>query len=168
LKKAIGDIEMAKVLRDGSLLVKCKNIEQKNKTMKLQSVCKKEIVEKKVIGEKGGVKGVITGIPVEENLEELRKVIKGGMITEITRLQAFRNGEKTDSESVLLHFKDDVLPMKVMVGYMSFNIREYVPPPLRCYKCQRYGHTANDAKGNRDVVDVEENMHMESVGVMLQ
>lgn len=39
--------------------------------------------------------------------------------------------------------------MKVMVGYMSFNVREYIPPPLRCHKCQRYGHTAHVCKGKQ-------------------
>lgn len=41
MKKVLGDIEMAKVLHDGSVLVKCKSAEQRNKAMKLQSVKKK-------------------------------------------------------------------------------------------------------------------------------
>ncbi|XP_035989752.1 uncharacterized protein LOC118561624 isoform X2 [Fundulus heteroclitus] len=149
LKKVIGDVELAKVLRDGSLLIICKNAEQKNKAVKPQMVCKKEVLERKVVGEERGVKGVISGIPVGENLEELKKVMKGGEIIGIKRLQAFRNGEKMDSTSILLDFKDKILPDKVMVGYMSFNVRAYIPPPLRCYKCQRYGHTANVCKGKQ-------------------
>lgn len=50
LRKALGDIEMAKVLRDGSLLVE------------LNTVCKKEIA-----------RGGITGISVRERLEEMKK-----------------------------------------------------------------------------------------------
>lgn len=51
LRKAIGDIELAKVLWDGCLLVKGVNQEQKNKAMKLQSICKKSIAEKRIVGE---------------------------------------------------------------------------------------------------------------------
>lgn len=36
-----------------------------------------------------------------------------------------------------------------MVGYMSFSVRTFVPPPVRCFKCQRYGHTANVCKGKQ-------------------
>ena len=35
------------------------------------------------------------------------------------------------------------------MGYMSFPVREYRRPPLRCYKCQRFGHTAAACRGDR-------------------
>lgn len=49
LKKAIGDVELAKVLKDGSLLIICKNAEQKQKALRLQAVCKKEVLEKRLL-----------------------------------------------------------------------------------------------------------------------
>lgn len=58
------------------------------------------------LGERRGVRGVISGIPLAENLEEMSKMIKGGTITGIRRLQTFRNGEKVDSPSIFLEFKD--------------------------------------------------------------
>lgn len=50
LKKACGDKEMVKVLRGGRLLIKCKDNVQKDKVMKAQSICKKEIAEVRVFG----------------------------------------------------------------------------------------------------------------------
>lgn len=149
LKKVIGDVELAKVLRDGSLLIICKNAEQKNKALKIQSICKREITERKIMGEERGIKGVISGIPLGENLDELKKIIKGGEVTNIRRLQAFRNGERVDSTSVLLEFKGKEKPDKIMIGYLSFSVRNYIPPPMRCYKCQRYGHTAKICNGKQ-------------------
>ena len=35
---------------------------------------------------------------------------------------------------------------------MCFSVREYVPPPMRCYKCQRYGHIATFCKGKQRFV----------------
>lgn len=32
---------------------------------------------------------------------------------------------------------------------MSFVVRLYIPPPLRCYRCQRYGHIAAVCKGKQ-------------------
>lgn len=55
LKKVLGDIEMAKILRDGRLLIKCKNVGQRDKALKLQSVCKKEASEvRKLLGNEWG------------------------------------------------------------------------------------------------------------------
>lgn len=41
---------------------------------------------------------------------------------------------------VFIDFQDEKLPERVKIGYMSYFVSKYVPPPLRCYKCQRYGH----------------------------
>lgn len=79
-KKAPGDIEMTKVLCDGYLLVKCKSAAQRNEAMKLQIVCKKEVVEKRLVGEERGARRVITGIPIGENLDEWTKVMKEGTV----------------------------------------------------------------------------------------
>lgn len=62
-----------------------------------------------------------------------------------TRLQRRRDGVKSDSLSVVLDFKD-ALPKHVMLGFISYEVREYVPTPLRCFKCQRFGHTASQCK----------------------
>ncbi|KAK7880345.1 hypothetical protein WMY93_033019 [Mugilogobius chulae] len=32
---------------------------------------------------------------------------------------------------------------------MTYSVREYVPRPLRCFKCQRFGHLAQYCKGKR-------------------
>ncbi len=32
---------------------------------------------------------------------------------------------------------------------MSFLVRLYVPPPLRCYKCQKFGHVAAVCRGKQ-------------------
>ncbi|XP_061909386.1 uncharacterized protein LOC133653724 isoform X2 [Entelurus aequoreus] len=143
LKKDIGEVEIAKVLRDGRLLIKCKNGEQKSKAMRLQKPCNKIIKEKIEVGERKGARGVVTGIPRGENLEELKRQIKGGTVKMLTRMMAYRNGEKMESESVLVQFVEEVLPQRIMIGFLSFYVRAYVPPPVRCFKCQRYGHIAS-------------------------
>ncbi|XP_073730159.1 uncharacterized protein [Misgurnus anguillicaudatus] len=148
LKKACGEIEMAKVLRDGSLLVKCKDSGQREKIMKVQSICKKEIAEVRRFGERGA-RGVISGVALGENLEDIKKNIRGGTILGIKRLLANRDGEKVESTSVLLEFREQRLPERIMVGFMSFYVREYIPPPIRCFKCQRYGHVAAICKGSQ-------------------
>lgn len=73
LRKKLCEIEMAKILYDGNILVKCKTEEQKNKAMAIGSICKKTEVDKKVIGGKKGTRGVIWGIPIREDLDTIKK-----------------------------------------------------------------------------------------------
>lgn len=149
LKKSVGEVEMAKILRDGRLLIKCKDIGQRDKAMRVQSICNKSVSEARLFGEGRRARGVISGIPLGEKLEDLKKNIKGGTVVEVKRLKMNKNGEKVDSTSVLLEFQEEKLPPRVMIGFMSFSVREFIPPPVRCYKCQRYGHIAKVCKGKQ-------------------
>lgn len=147
LKKKLGDIELAKVLRDGRLLIICTSEEQKKKALQLEHVCRVSVSERRVIGEKE-VRGVITGIPLDEDLEKFRQCLGGG-VRAIKRLRRRVDGQSVESLSVLLEFDSAVLPEKVKVGCLSFPVREFVPPPLRCYKCQLYGHVAAVCRGKQ-------------------
>lgn len=65
LKKVLGDIKMAKVNPDGTLLVLCSKTEQKDKVMSVKVQCGQEIKEERVVGERRGARGAKTGIPME-------------------------------------------------------------------------------------------------------
>ncbi|XP_037531028.1 uncharacterized protein LOC119408303 [Nematolebias whitei] len=149
IKKKIGDVEMVKILRDGSLLIECKDIEQKNKAFNVDNICKRVVLEKKMLGENIKTRGVIYGIPLDEDLEKLKKNIVGAKVTNMKRLSRTVDGKRVGSQSILMEFEGKELPMSIKIGYISFQVRPYVPPPLRCYKCQRYGHIAAVCKGKQ-------------------
>jgi len=91
------------------------------------------------------IRGVI--IPEKESMEGICTNIKNVNVSEAKRLKTKRDGVVCDSLSVLLTFEEERLPEKVFIGYMSYDVRMYIPPPLRCFKCQRYGHVAAACKG---------------------
>ncbi len=101
LRNQIGDIHMAKVLKDGNLLIVCRNEEQNN-------------------------------------------ILKGAR-----RLQVTREGVRKDSEYVVLDSEEEVLPKKVTLCFLSYSVREYIPKPMRCYNCQKFGYTAMTCKSRR-------------------
>lgn len=126
LKKKIGEVEMAKISRDGSL---CKTEDQKNKDLQIDSICKKMMSERRILGGSKMIRGVITGIPVDKDLERIKQSIYGGKVSGIKRLKRTFNGERVDSWSVLLEFQESVPPEKVKIGCMSFPVRPFIPPP---------------------------------------
>ncbi len=71
-------------------------------------------------------------------------------VADAVRTGVFRDGEKCDSTTVVLTFKEDNLPECVFVGcFFSFKVHPYQRPLLRCCKCQRYGHIAAACQGTR-------------------
>lgn len=148
LASKIGEILYAKVLNDGNLLVKCANEVQFEKAFKVKEIGKLKVINTRRVGARnvGGCKGVISGIPMNVGMEELKRHIKGGEIVSAQRLKVTREGVKRDSETVLIEFEGENMPKKVYLGYMSYPVRLYVPKPMRCFNCQRFGHIANYCK----------------------
>lgn len=151
LAKKIGDIVYAKVLNDGNLMVKCADSKQLEIALKIKEIgkCKVENVGRVGDQRKVGYTGVITGIPINVSMEELKKKIKGGNVMKVQRLKSNKEGVLRDSESVAIEFEGENIPKKVFLGFMSYPVRAYVPKPLRCYKCQRFGHTAKNCSRQR-------------------
>ena len=78
---------------------------------------------------------------------EIKENIRGGKATDVKRFKAKEGGTK--NTPVLITFDGSLLPARVFIGCLSFQVRPYQRPPLRCFKCQRFGHMAASFRGNR-------------------
>lgn len=76
LKKKLGEVEFAKILRDGNLLIKCKSEEEKNKAMQIDNICKKVVSERKIIGENKVLSLVFHLKKIWKNLKEIFMMMK--------------------------------------------------------------------------------------------
>ena len=68
---------------------------------------------------------------VDQNVLEARKITK--MVDGLRRCTA----------AAIFTFSCAKLPERVRVGYEVAHVRLYIPNPLRCFKCQLYGHHGN-------------------------
>ena len=117
LASKIGEIQYAKVLNDGNLLVRCNSEEQIDKALRLKDIGNNNVVSRRVGAQnRGGCKGVITGIPMNVKMEEFKKNIKGGKVREVQRLKTTKDGVKKDSETVMIEFEDENVPKRVFLG----------------------------------------------------
>jgi hypothetical protein len=74
--------------------------------------------------------------------------VKGGRGIEAKRLISRKEGQRSESVSLMLRF-EKVLLGKVQLGFLSFNVRDFVPYALQCFKCQRTVHVAAQCKGKK-------------------
>lgn len=57
--------------------------------------------------------------------------------------------EKVDRPSVMLQFNEERMPERLYIRYVGYMLRAYVPSPIRCFKCQKYGHVVAVCRGKQ-------------------
>ncbi|GFX74395.1 uncharacterized protein TNCV_3453431 [Trichonephila clavipes] len=58
-----------------------------------------------------------------------------------------KDAEVIPTKHLILTFNNPKLPTTIKAGYLNCKIRPYIPNPLRCFKCQRFGHSQTSCRG---------------------
>jgi len=84
----------------------------------------------------------IASCSVEEIVEELRpQGVTADVIIHV------RDGDsKRRTNTVILTFASPQPPKHITTGYMRVHVDPYIPNPLRCFNCQKYGHSSRECK----------------------
>ena len=72
--------------------------------------------------------------------ETIEQSLQQDGVIKAERLTTWFQGRKVESQSLKLTFDTLICPQAVYVGNRRFKIKEFIPPPLRCFKCQKYEH----------------------------
>jgi hypothetical protein len=70
--------------------------------------------------------------------------------------------KEEDTGLYMLTFSTTTKPKEVKVGYFVYEVRHYVPPPLRCFNCLRFNHLTEKCKKNKVCVRCGEDFHLAS------
>ena len=70
-------------------------------------------------------------------VDYIKDQLKDQNVTEVYRPEK-RNGQKINM--YILTFNVTTRPKEVKIGYLNCKVREYIPNPRRCFRCQGYGH----------------------------
>ena len=70
-------------------------------------------------------------------------------VTHARRITSRRRGVAIPTNSIVLTFNGNDLPSDVVVGYVRVKVRAYIPSPMRCFHCQRFGHPRTRCDGQR-------------------
>lgn len=152
LTSHIGNNHQTKCLRNGSLLVKCKNEKQANLLLGFNNILFGNTYKVKVIehGSLNTVQGIIF-CNVSKRLSEA-DILEGlahQKVTAVRKLKKKVGNDLVDTGNVVLTFKKSNLPNEIKFGYLSVIVRTYIPNPLRCINCFKFGHTRNHCKKER-------------------
>ena len=100
----------------------------------------------------------IASCSIEEIVDELRpQGVTAAVIIHV------RDGDsKHRTNMVILTFASTEPPKHITAGYMRVPVDPYIQNPLRCFNCQKYGHSSRACKNSATCVKCGEAGHKEA------
>ena len=141
VSSGIGEVRR---LRGGSFLVKCDTKRASDNLLKRDGqVCIDRPINVSVHRSLNSSKGVIRCRELEGMSEtDIRSGLGEQGVTDVHRVTVRKGNDKMPTNTFFLTFCTQKLPEFVKVGYLRVPVKMFVPSPLRCFKCHRYGHGA--------------------------
>ncbi|GFT93217.1 RNA-directed DNA polymerase from mobile element jockey, partial [Trichonephila clavipes] len=68
-------------------------------------------------------------------------------VIQVRRITLKKDTTLIPTKHLILTFSSPTLPQSIKAGYLNCKIRPYIPNPLRCFKCQRFGHSQTACRG---------------------
>ena len=78
--------------------------------------------------------------------EEIKENVP--MSTDVQRIVVKRNNTETKTNTLILILNTPKIPDSSKICYLNIPVSQHVPNPIRCYKCQRFGHVTSKCKHN--------------------
>ncbi|GBL97223.1 hypothetical protein AVEN_84930-1 [Araneus ventricosus] len=144
---SIGIVASTTLMRSGDLLVEVASRKQAQQILKLNSLSSIPVSVKPHLTLNTS-KGVITcGRLFNLSNEEITQELTGQGVKDVRRINIRRDSELVPTKHFILTFNTPRLPEYIKAGYVRCSVRPYIPNPLRCFKCQRFGHSKTNCRG---------------------
>lgn len=144
------EIESCKRLRNGSLLIKTKNASQAQKLITLTSFSdeiKINITEHKALN---SVKGVVYSNEFRGiSEEELKSELANQKVIEVKKIMKWENNKQNETGLAILTFDSTKLPEYMYIAYEKKIVKPYIPSPMHCKNCLKYGHLIKFCKSKK-------------------
>ncbi|GBM02561.1 hypothetical protein AVEN_178492-1 [Araneus ventricosus] len=143
----LGEVASVRKLRSGDFLIEVNSRKQAQQIIKLNNLPSIPVTvtaHATLNFSKGIVScGELLHTPVEETTKEL----ENQRVTSVRRITMRRDGKLLDTKHLIITFHSPKLPECIKAGYMRLAVRPYIPTPLRCFKCQCFGHSKDSCRG---------------------
>ena len=73
--------------------------------------------------------------------EDIRKELSPQGVLKVNRFILKKDGKEIKTNTLFLTFDFPKPPEKIKLGYYIANVQPYIPNPLRCFQCQKFGHS---------------------------
>jgi hypothetical protein len=136
----VGNVKNIKRLRSGDFLVEVSSKKQADTLLKVSNFIGIPVQTSphKSLNTK---KGVVRSSDLRHESEEsLLSEFKTQGVTGVKRISIQKDGKREETNTLILSFGTPTLPSHISAGYLKLPVSLFIPNPLRCFKCQKFGH----------------------------
>ncbi|KAJ8043222.1 hypothetical protein HOLleu_10217 [Holothuria leucospilota] len=140
IEGVVGTPKSIKRLRSGDILVEVSRSTQANNLLKTTSLIDTPI---QVTPHRSlnSSKGVIRCPDIKNcSDEEILDNLASQHVSHLYRISVLREGVRKPTGTFILTFTTPKPPTTLKIGYFQVRVEVYIPNPVRCFNCQRYGH----------------------------
>ncbi|XP_067139331.1 uncharacterized protein [Centruroides vittatus] len=146
-ESTIGHLKKIQKLRSGDLLVEAASPQRSAKLLKTKSLGDINVTITPHTSLNSS-RGVISEIDLmSEDESDIQIGVSDQGLTAVRRISIRRDGKFIPTKHLILTFGKPTLPSFVTAGYLRCSVRPYVLNPLRCFKCQQFGHSQTSCRG---------------------
>ena len=73
-------------------------------------------------------------------LDEIKNNLRKQGVTDAKQISIQRNNQIIPTNTYILNFNTPKPPTEIKIGYLITKVETYIPNPLRCHNCQKFGH----------------------------
>ncbi|XP_023220790.1 uncharacterized protein LOC111622612 [Centruroides sculpturatus] len=146
-ESTIGHVKKIQKLRSVDLLVETASLQQSGKLLNLKSL---EDIQVTITPHTSLnlSRGVISEIDLmSEDESDIQIGLSDQGVTAVRRIFICRDGKIIPTKHLIVTFNKPTIPSFLTAGYLRCSVRPYIPNPLRCFKCQRFGHSQTSCRG---------------------
>ena len=140
IESIIGTPKTVKKLKNQTLLIETTRKTQTESLLKITQFfnIKVSVSEHKSLNSS---KGIIKDRTLKgETEEDILDYLKPQGVTAVKRFKIKKDYSLVETNTLLLTFNSANLPTNVKIFYRIIPVELYIPNPLRCFNCQKFGH----------------------------
>ncbi|XP_015923302.2 uncharacterized protein [Parasteatoda tepidariorum] len=108
-------------------------------------------------------KGVISASEFIDDTEEtLIENLKDQKVISVRRIRIRRDDKLIPTKHLILTFNQPKIPPSIKLAWYNYPVRHYIPNPLRCFQCQKFGHSRASCRGQLTCARCSVAGHMEA------
>lgn len=159
------DIERISKQKDGSLLVLSKSERGSTVLKKAVRFADKYDISVEEHPSFNNTQGLIYCYELKQmSQNDILEELQNQGVINVHAMTKLINGVRSSIGLYVITFKAHALPKYIKVGYLTIKVKTYIPNPMRCILCQKFGHTQKYCTDTKICKDCSEPLPHENCG----